>query len=140
MKAHKRAPNQYQKRNIVRTHMAEKILVIDDEEGVRTMLSLGLTRAGHKVVVAEDGPQGLKILAENPAGFTLLTTDFSMPGMNGIEVLQMIQTFGYPIARKFLISSARDSAEIAAIRAAGGRYITKPLVLDEFLAIIDSGK
>ncbi|MEW6348397.1 MAG: PAS domain S-box protein [Thermodesulfobacteriota bacterium] len=66
------------------------ILVIDDMEAVLDVLRSGLTRAGHLVVTASSGQQGLDIFNENPVD--LVICDLGMPGMNGWEVGKTIRS------------------------------------------------
>ena len=64
------------------------ILVVDDEEGPRLICERMLSRHGFQVIVAEDGLQGLKRFREDPEQYTLVILDYTMPGMNGEELLQ----------------------------------------------------
>ena len=62
-----------------------KILFIDDEEGIRKVISITLVDAGYEVVTAEDGEKGIRLCGrESPQ---IVITDIRMPGMDGIEVL-----------------------------------------------------
>lgn len=65
-----------------------KILIVDDDIAVQTTIRLLLERAGHSVVVASDGRNGLAIVE---AGiFDLLFLDIFMPGMDGLEAMRLI--------------------------------------------------
>jgi CheY-like chemotaxis protein/anti-sigma regulatory factor (Ser/Thr protein kinase) len=66
-----------------------RILVIDDEETVRNVLSKILTQAKHQVTVAENGEKGLRLFKEKE--FDLVLTDLGMPGMSGWEVSRAIK-------------------------------------------------
>ena len=62
--------------------MGNKLLLVDDEEGIRTVLGIALTDMGFDVFTAEDGEQALQIFQkENPP---IVLTDIKMPGMDGI--------------------------------------------------------
>jgi CheY-like chemotaxis protein len=65
-----------------------KILVVDDDAAVQATLRLVLERAGHSVVVAGDGRQGLAIA--EAGDFDLLLVDIFMPGMDGLEAMRLI--------------------------------------------------
>jgi CheY-like chemotaxis protein len=66
-----------------------RILVVDDDPPVRTTIALLLTKAGHDVVAAESGYEGLaKIEAE---AFDLLIVDIFMPGMDGLETMRLVR-------------------------------------------------
>src|SRR4051812_28030199 len=63
-----------------------RILVIDDEKSARLLLERVLTRAGHQVVLAETGEQGISQLGRD--NFDLVITDKNLPGISGLEVLK----------------------------------------------------
>jgi CheY-like chemotaxis protein len=65
-----------------------KILVIDDDSAVLATLRLLLERAGHSVVVADDGRKGLAIF--DAGDFDLLFLDIFMPGMDGLETMRLV--------------------------------------------------
>jgi CheY-like chemotaxis protein len=64
------------------------ILVIDDDNAVSATIKLLLDRAGHGVVVANDGRQGLKVFESGQ--FDLLIVDIFMPGMDGLETIRLV--------------------------------------------------
>lgn len=66
-----------------------KILVIDDEQAIRTLLDRLLTRTGYDVFLAETGQEGLEIFHREHPNAVIL--DLKMPGMDGITVLQQIR-------------------------------------------------
>ena len=71
-----------------------KILVIDDEQAIRTLLDRLLTRTGYDVFLAETGQEGLEIFHREHPNAVIL--DLKMPGMEG---LQSYNRFVSPIAR-----------------------------------------
>ena len=64
------------------------MLVIDDEEIIRTLATRILEREGHEVLLAESGEKGLEILAENRQDIDLLLLDMRMEGLSGEETLE----------------------------------------------------
>jgi CheY-like chemotaxis protein len=66
-----------------------KVLVVDDDPAVQSMIKLVLERAGHGVAVAGDGRKGLVELESE--GFDLLLLDIFMPGMDGLETMRMVR-------------------------------------------------
>ncbi len=66
-----------------------RILVIDDEEFVRSVLSRTLAQVSHQVTLAEDGEKGIQLFKEGR--FDMVLTDLGMPGMSGWEVCRMIK-------------------------------------------------
>lgn len=66
-----------------------RILVIDDDTAVRTVLRRALERAGHTVTEADDGTSGIRSYEAEPAD--LVITDIFMPGQDGIETLRALR-------------------------------------------------
>ena len=68
------------------------ILVIDDQDSIRRLLRLALEGAGHEVLEASNGRQGLVVYREHPV--ELVITDIAMPEMNGLElILELTRSF-----------------------------------------------
>ncbi len=67
----------------------EKILVVDDEEIVRSLLEKSLTKLGYAVAVVGDAEKAIDIL--NEESFPLIITDLIMPGMDGVELCKRIR-------------------------------------------------
>src|SRR4030095_4477867 len=63
-----------------------KLLIVDDEQGMRQLLSIVFGREGHEVRVAESGRRAMELLREEPAD--LIISDVKMPDMGGIELLR----------------------------------------------------
>lgn len=66
-----------------------KILIVDDEPGIRVLAKFLLEKAGHEVIEADTGEKGLQILEET--GVDLIILDIMMPGMNGWEVCHEVR-------------------------------------------------
>ena len=67
-----------------------KILVIDDEQGIRDLLDTLLRRKGYDVVLAESGQKGLDLFRRERPDVVVL--DLKMPGMDGLAVLQQVRS------------------------------------------------
>jgi len=74
----------------VRKGKEAHILVIDDEDLVRSVLSRTLAQASHQVTLAEDGEKGIRLFEDGT--FDMVLTDLGMPGMSGWEVCRLIKT------------------------------------------------
>ena len=70
--------------------LIQRILVIDDDENIRSILSMLLRKMGYDVTVAEDGKKGIKLFDEK-GDFELVVTDIRMPNMDGNEVARHIR-------------------------------------------------
>jgi PAS domain S-box-containing protein len=73
----------------IKKGMKARILVIDDEESVRSVLARTLSQVKHEVTVAENGEEGIRLFKEKE--FDIVLTDLGMPGMSGWDVCRMIK-------------------------------------------------
>jgi len=104
--------------------MQETVLLVDDEEGIRTVLSVTIADAGYKVMTAENGAQALEIMKAND--IPLIVTDIKMPGMDGLELLQHIKK-DWPESEVIMITGHGDmDIAIDSLRLGAGDFITKP--------------
>lgn len=113
------------------THGA-KVLVVDDEENIRQLLSVSLKFQGYDVETAADGPAALdRCRTSKP---DVLVLDVMMPGMDGFGLLRRLRADGVDAPALFL--SARDSLEdkINGLTIGGDDYVTKPFSLEEVVA------
>ena len=69
--------------------MKDKLLVVDDEEGIRKVLKITLSDLGYQVATAASGEEAFKYFKKNNP--SIILTDIKMPGMNGIELLGKIK-------------------------------------------------
>jgi PAS domain S-box-containing protein len=101
------------------------VLLIDDEEGIRKVLSIALRDAGYVVWIAESGEQGLEIFRrELPA---LVLTDIKMPGMDGIEVLRRIKELATDSEVIIITGHGEIELAISALQLEASDFITKPI-------------
>lgn len=103
------------------------ILIIDDEEDIRELLSYNLLKEGYLVYTAENGEKGLTVMKENHPDMIIL--DVMMPGMDGIEVCDAIRNS--PGFEKtlicFLTARNEDYSQIAGLDAGADDYVAKPV-------------
>ena len=66
------------------------ILLIDDDDQTRMLFQTALEAAGHRVLTAESGPHGLRLLQDQAVDLALV--DMFMPGMDGLKVIQLLHT------------------------------------------------
>ena len=101
------------------------ILYVDDEPAIRLILQDTLERLGHSAVGAGNVPEALGVLARG--GVDLIISDFRMPGLSGLEFLEMLRDDGRDIPLIMLTGHATIEHAVAAIKAGANDYITKPL-------------
>ncbi|MCZ4534001.1 response regulator transcription factor [Gordonia terrae] len=109
-----------------------KVLVVDDEENIRQLLSVSLKFQGYEVETAADGPAALdRCRVAKP---DVLVLDVMMPGMDGFGLLRRLRADGVEAPALFL--SARDTVEdkINGLTIGGDDYVTKPFSLEEVVA------
>jgi diguanylate cyclase (GGDEF)-like protein/PAS domain S-box-containing protein len=112
------------------------LLVVDDEESNRDMLSRRLQRQGFEVLLAEDGPQALDSIRKQTPDIVLL--DIRMPGMSGMEVLQAIRREFSPTQLPVIMVTAegQSTSIVEALSIGANDYITKPVDMPVVLARI----
>ena len=111
-----------------------KILVVDDEEIVCLSCQRILTEEGYEVRTYLSGPEGLKLLSEEP--FDLAIVDLKMPGMDGMEVLQAIKR-DYPQVPVIMITGyATVETAVEAMKSGAFDYLPKPFTPDEVAVVV----
>lgn len=111
------------------------ILLVDDEPKLRQLLTMVLTQHGHAVTQAESGEQALDLVTAQK--FDLVLLDVSLPGKNGIEVMQTIaQRDNAPMGVMMTAHGSIRSA-VDAMRVGAFDYLTKPFDNDELIIAID---
>ncbi len=108
-----------------------KILVVDDEDIVRTSCSRTLTPGGFEVRLAKNGLEGIKMMGEEK--FDIVLTDLKMPDMDGIEVLRRIKET-WPDVEVIIITGYQtvDTA-VKSIKLGAFDYIEKPFTPDALM-------
>ena len=105
--------------------MAEKILLVDDEEGIRKVLGISLSDSGYQVFTAKSGEEALSIFKEQDPPIVL--TDIKMPGMDGIELLQRMKEEN-PDSEVIMITGHGDmELAIQSLKHEATDFITKPI-------------
>lgn len=112
-----------------------RILLIDDDTSLREVVSFMLQEAGHEVLPAADGQQGLDLLDKNP---DLVLTDIQMPVMDGMEVLRRIVEED-PEASPVIVLTAHGTVKqaVEAMRLGAFSYLLKPFARAELLLTVD---
>ena len=113
-----------------------KILIVDDEADMRTVLFHTLRTAGHKVTEAESGEEALRKLKRTK--FDLVLLDIMMPRMSGYEVLEKIKQMPSRVDTRVVVVTAKHDPEGIQREVASGAtdHIAKPFLPSELLAVI----
>jgi DNA-binding NtrC family response regulator len=112
-----------------------RILLIDDEQAIRDVLSAFLSEHGHEVTGAGSAEEALAAAGRVKPDVVLL--DLVLPGMNGIEVLKRLKADDPQIGCIVMTAFGSISSAVDAIRAGGDDYLTKPFDNDELLLAIE---
>ena len=111
-----------------------KILIIDDSQDMRELLSLHLRNAGYGVVAAEDAIAAGHCISEAVPG--LIICDFKMPFMDGVDFIAALRADAtIPDIPVIFITAREHSAELTG-KTFGFPVLTKPLVADDLLAVV----
>ena len=107
----------------------EKILIVDDEPNIRTILSRHLSRIGYACATAENSQQAFDLMETSP--HDLVITDIRMPGRDGVWLLQSLKT-RWPDTAVLMITALDDSQiAINCLKQGAYDYLIKPLHLEE---------
>jgi DNA-binding response OmpR family regulator len=106
-----------------------RILLVDDEQSIQTLLSYPLRKDGYHVVQATDGRQALERFDEEP--FDLVVLDLMLPKIDGLEVCRRLRTrSSVPII--MLTAKSEEIDKVVGLELGADDYITKPFSLREF--------
>ncbi|MEH3118357.1 MAG: response regulator [Methylorubrum populi] len=112
------------------------VLTVDDSPSIRQMIKVTLAPAGHTVVEAADGAEGLAQAGRHR--IDLVITDLNMPVMNGLEMIGRLRGMpsltGVPII--FLSTESDDGVKQKAKAAGATGWITKPFKPEQLLAVV----
>jgi DNA-binding response OmpR family regulator len=113
--------------------MAKRVLIIDDEHDLRTMLSSYLTADGFEVLEADDGEKGLASASTNDPDLVVL--DIGLPGIDGFEALRKLrQTSDVPVI--MLTARAEEVDRVVGLTVGADDYVVKPFSPRELVARI----
>ena len=114
--------------------MAERILVVEDEARIASLISRGLRLEGYQVDVAPNGETALDKAFSNPPDLVIL--DVMLPDLDGLEVCRQLRAAG--AEEPVLMLTAKDAIpdRVAGLDAGADDYLVKPFAFDELLARI----
>jgi CheY-like chemotaxis protein len=112
-----------------------RILVVDDEPIMRSLLADVLKRMSYEVILSEDGIQALQVLAQNP-DFDAVLSDIRMPKMNGLQLLNALVA-DYPHL-PIILSSVHTEPDIRhAVEQMGAVFLPRPFTSEQLRQVLD---
>jgi len=111
------------------------VLIVDDEEMMRSLLEKILSREGYKIRTAEDGIAALEMLREEPSD--IIISDMQMPRMTGFELLKEVKN-EFPRAGVIIMTAFGDTYTVKdALLLGADEYVTKPFKSYEISMIVE---
>ena len=115
----------------------KKVLILEDEENIRSFVVINLKRAGYDAIEAATGQEALDRLRENPdVGVAIL--DIMLPDMDGFEVCRRIRATSKQIGIIMLTARTQEMDKITGLMTGADDYVTKPFSPAELTARIDA--
>ena len=127
-------PDDYEENDTVREQPA-RVLIIEDDAGLRSLLGELLDGEGYETLAADNGEDGLRVLQREPVDIVLL--DINLPGMHGINVLTAAPNTQTDAEFIMMTAYAEVETAVEAIKLGAFDYLRKPLEPDELLMVIE---
>ncbi|RWL15827.1 MAG: response regulator [Mesorhizobium sp.] len=114
-----------------------KLLIVEDDESVRTLAARALERAGHVIDIAADGAQGLALIRAARGGYDLVVSDIRMPEIDGIQMAKSAASL-FPAMKILLMTGYADQRERAEeLNGVIVDVVQKPFTLAEIRARVE---
>jgi excisionase family DNA binding protein len=113
-------------------HERPRVLVVDDEQAVRDLVSKTLSMADYDVETADDGPSAVERL--RTTDYDLLITDLKMPGMDGLSVIREARRKSNELPIIIITGFSTEASAIEAINLGVSGYLTKPFRLPRIVS------
>jgi DNA-binding NtrC family response regulator len=111
-----------------------RILVVDDDQGQRSLLETFLRAKGFRTQSVASGEAALQLLSEEP--FAMMISDVRMAGMSGIETLRRVREKHHALPVLLVTAFADIRTAVSAMRDGAVNYLAKPIDLDELMATV----
>ncbi|MBP3949741.1 response regulator transcription factor [Bacillus suaedae] len=112
--------------------MTKRLLVVDDEESIATLLQFNLEQAGFEVVTASDGAEALKLAESKP--FDLMVLDLMIPEVNGLDVCKRLRENKIHLPILMLTAKDDEFDKVLGLELGADDYMTKPFSPREVVA------
>ncbi len=116
-------------------HAPATILVVDDEQSIRTVVQAYLEHAGYTVLLAETGPAALELATDRHPDLVIL--DLNLPGMDGMEVAARLREHS-EVFILMLTARSEELDRVAGLRIGADDYLTKPFSPRELTARVEA--
>lgn len=114
-----------------------KLLIVEDDESVRTLAARALECAGHMIDIAADGAHGLALIRAAHGGYDLVVSDIRMPEMDGIQMAKAAASL-FPAMKILLMTGYADQRERAEeLNGVIVDVVQKPFTLAEIRARVE---
>lgn len=115
----------------------KKILVLEDENNIRSFVVINLKRSGYEPIEAASGEEAIEKLKVNP-DICLALLDVMLPGIDGLEVCRRIRESGSKIGIIMVTAKSQEMDKVTGLMTGADDYITKPFSIAELTARIDA--
>lgn len=117
--------------------MKRKVLVLEDEENIRSFVVLNLKRAGFEVIEAGSGEQALELFEQHP-DIQVAVLDVMLPGIDGYEVCRTMRARGSRAGIIMLTARTQESDKVTGLMTGADDYVTKPFSVVELVARVEA--
>ncbi len=114
-----------------------KVLVLEDEENIRSFVVINLKRAGYQTIEAATGEDALTAVKDNP-DIKVALLDIMLPGIDGFEVCRRIRAMDNKIGIIMLTARAQEMDKVTGLMTGADDYVTKPFSPAELTARVDA--
>ena len=115
----------------------KKVLVLEDEENIRSFVVINLKRAGYETIEAATGEEALNQLKNNP-GIKVALLDIMLPDIDGFEVCRRIRAMDNKIGIIMLTARTQEMDKVTGLMTGADDYVTKPFSPAELTARVDA--
>ncbi|MEM8767314.1 MAG: response regulator [Pseudomonadota bacterium] len=118
------------------TPSSGSVLVVDDEDHIRTLAAVGLRRAGYEVLTANSGRQAMALFAEHADQIDMLITDLAMPEMTGEELIAKLRRTHPDLPVLLMSGYSRAAVSDSLTKLPTIAFLQKPFLLSELVACV----
>ncbi|MCY0888818.1 MAG: response regulator transcription factor [Alicyclobacillaceae bacterium] len=110
------------------------VLVVDDEESIRTLVAYNFERAGYDVETVEDGRQAYEVIKQHHARMALIVLDLMLPGMDGMEICRRLRQDKIDVPIILLTARDEEVDLVLGLEMGADDYVKKPFSPRELVA------